>query len=263
MTVRAALAEALSLAFPTWCAGCDAPDMTLCEQCRAALEPVNPRHRADGGLLIHSAVRFDGAPARIVRAFKEDGRTALARPLGRAIATLVERAGWTDALLVPVPSSRAAMRRRGYRPAELVARRTGMSMASLLSATGAAADQRGLGRAARARNVAGTMSVVRVPTHARQRNVVLVDDVVTTGATLSEAARALRVAGVVVLGAVTVASTERWTERDADEPDSQVTAGSLVPRVEGQGVRGSALDRADRTKEVKDGNQHRRRGSEH
>ena len=35
MTVRAALAEALSLAFPTWCAGCDAPDMTLCEQCRA------------------------------------------------------------------------------------------------------------------------------------------------------------------------------------------------------------------------------------
>lgn len=110
-----------------------------------------------------------------------------------------------EAVVVPVPSSPAAMRRRGYPIAELLARRGGLRPVRLLASVGTPADQRGLGRGDRERNVVGTL-------HARGvagLRVVVVDDVVTTGATLREAARALEASGAVVLGAATVATTLR------------------------------------------------------
>lgn len=164
--------------------------------------------RTVGDLEVRSAVAFDGVAARVVRAFKEDGRTMLARPLGRALAAAVIRSDgvmWSDAVVVPVPSSRAAFRRRGYAVAELLARRAGLSPRMLLLPARAAADQRGLRRDERARNVAHTMRA----RHAEGLRAVVVDDVVTTGATLREAARALTAAGATVVGAATVAATPR------------------------------------------------------
>lgn len=232
-SVPAALAEALSVVFPTWCAGCDVPDVTLCSSCRASLRPVGLA-RTVAGVEVRSAVAFEGVAARIVRAFKEDGRTPLARPLGAALAAAVAGRGtaaaasttswsafaraadrsparttgaeaWADAVVVPVPSSRAAFRRRGHPVAELLARRAGLSPRRLLLPARAAADQRGLGRDERARNVAHTMRA----RDAAGLRVVVVDDVVTTGATLGEAVRALTDAGAVVVGAATVAATPR------------------------------------------------------
>lgn len=206
------LGGALSLVFPVGCAGCDQPDVTLCGECRRALVP-DPHSRTVGGLEVHSGAAFDGVLARVVRACKEDGRTGLARPLAPLLAAAAGRVrtptpadqAAAGTVVVPVPTSPGAMRRRGYRVAELLARRAGLHPQRLLHTLGRTADQRGLGREARARNVSGSMRA----SHVEGCSVVLVDDVVTTGATLVEAARALREAGAVVLGAATVASTSR------------------------------------------------------
>ena len=107
--------------------------------------------------------------------------------------------------LVPVPTSPGAMRRRGYRVVETIARRADLPFRRLLAAGTGAADQRRLGRAERAQNVAGVMHAQP----ARGLRVIVLDDVVTTGATLGEAERALTAAGARVLGAATVASTPR------------------------------------------------------
>ena len=213
--VRDALAAAVSLVFPTWCAGCDALDTTLCATCRARLDPVVTR-RAVGALAVSSGLVFDGVAARVLRAAKEDNRTPLLRALAPALAAAVAAAlaqHPVEAIrrpvaLVPIPSSPAAMRRRGYRVVEVIAGRAGFATHRLLRTNGAVADQRRLGLAERARNVDGSMRVAR-PANVAGRAVLIVDDVVTTGATLREAARALTEAGADVIGAATVASTPR------------------------------------------------------
>ena len=106
-------------------------------------------------------------------------------------------------VLVPIPTSRAAYRRRGYRVIELVARRAGLKTARLLRIVGATADQRGLSREARRRNVAHSLRA----RGAAGVQVIVIDDVVTTGATLAEAVRALRAGGADVIGAATIAAT--------------------------------------------------------
>ncbi len=213
-TCRDAGAEALGLLFPVWCTGCDRPGRVLCATCIA--EVADPARRSIGpGLAVWSAARFSGAGARAIRALKEEGRTGVARPFGALIADLVDATGWTDATLVPVPTSSAALRRRGYAVPELLAARTGRPRARLLRVrAGTVADQRGLDRHARERNVAGTFGV---RAGAAGRAVVLIDDVLTTGATLREAARALEAAGARVLGAVTAADTPRRIAPEAGE----------------------------------------------
>lgn len=211
-SVRDALSGALSLLLPVWCAGCDAPDVVLCGECRRTLAAeaaaAGPPRTLHGGLRVHAAVEFSGVAARTIRAFKEEGRTALAGPLGAALAVSAAAAltaASDDVVLVPVPSSRAAYRRRGHHIAELLARRAGLPVARMLRVHAPTADQRLLGRTERAANVSGSMRA----RGAAGAAVIVVDDVVTTGATLVEAARALRAGGARVLGAATVASTTR------------------------------------------------------
>lgn len=199
--LSSALADAFSLVFPTSCAGCDTPDVVLCPACRAELAPRPLSRTLAGGLLVRSALPFDGVAARAIRALKEEGRTELAAPLGRALAAVVP----PGAVVVPIPSSSAAMRRRGYAVAALLARAGGLRPQRLLRIARRAEDQRGLGRVERDRNVAGVFAA----RPATGLHVVIVDDVVTTGATLAEAAKTLRAAGAHVVGAATVAATAR------------------------------------------------------
>ncbi len=214
--LREALSGALALVFPTWCAGCDLPDATLCAACRESLRPAVTSRVVGGSLVAHAGLPFAGVPARTLRACKEEGRTALVTPLARALAAAAHEAlaahGGERVVVVPVPTSAAAMRRRGYRVVELHAARSGLHPQRVLQSAGHAADQRGLGVADRERNVAGSMRLR--PADERRiagRTVLLVDDVVTTGATLREAARALTAAGARVLGAAAVASTPLHT----------------------------------------------------
>ena len=208
VAVREACADALALLLPVSCAGCDEPDVALCERCALALAPAPRRQsiEAPGGVVaVWSGLAFEGVAARVLRAIKEEGRTSLAEALAPALAAALAHAGAGDAVLVPLPTSRRSYRRRGYRVPDLLVRRVGRRPSRLLRYARRTGDQRGLDRDARARNVAQSL----VATGGAGQRVVVVDDVVTTGASLSEAVRALRAGGAEVVTAVTVAATPR------------------------------------------------------
>jgi predicted amidophosphoribosyltransferase len=213
--VRGALSQALALLLPVQCPGCGEEDVSLCEGCQDALTPRPLRRELDvsgGAVPVWSGLRFEGVVAHVLRSLKEDGRTPLARALAPALAAA---AGHLDAgaVFVPMPTSRAAFRRRGFRVPELIATRAGLRVERLLRPVRRTGDQRQLDRGARRRNVAQSLRARDV----EGLRVVIVDDVVTTGASLEEAVRALRVAGAEVVGAATVAATPlRGGSRAAD-----------------------------------------------
>ncbi|MXS74898.1 hypothetical protein CSIV_05540 [Microbacterium sp. CSI-V] len=202
--IREAVVDALAFWFPVACAGCGALDVDVCEGCRAALAPRVVRRPLLPDVEVISALEFDGVAARVIRAMKSDGRTGLAGALGPALAAALAAAP-AGATVTTIPASRAADRRRGYRPVDLLVRRAGARTVPLVRVRRASADQRGLGRAARRANVAGLFAA-RAPLAG---SVVVVDDVVTTGATLRDAVSALRDAGVDRIVAVTLAYTPR------------------------------------------------------
>ena len=215
---RAAVQDALATLFPVDCAGCGRADRGVCDECRAALAAARPRlERLEGGPLLATAAGYDERMQRLVDAYKERGRADVAGVLGpllrAAIAALVASGGAAgDApgslVLVPIPSTRAARARRGYDHVPLLLQRAlpAAPIVAGLALTRRVRDQSTLTVEERDRNLAGALAAH--PSLAGRR-AVLVDDVVTSGATLREAARALRAAGAQPLGAAAVARVPR------------------------------------------------------
>lgn len=170
-----------------------------------------------------AAGEYAGTLKSLVVAHKEHQALALAGPLGEVLAAVVRdllaatlRAPG-PVLLVPVPSRPEAVRRRGHDPVLRAARvaasrlrRSGVEarVARVLRPAERLADQAGLTADERAANLAGALRC-RWPAGARTPAVVVVDDVLTTGATARESQRALEVAGFQVVGIATVAATRR------------------------------------------------------
>jgi len=182
---------------------------------------------APAGLaVVSSAGAYDGALKSLVNAHKERGRLALARPLGRVLAGVLAAAVPEGPLfVVPVPSRRAVVRRRGHDPllrvtrcaaAELRGSGRPATVARLLYAVRRPLDQAGLDHRSRLSNLQGVM---RARPFDSDLGVVIVDDVVTSGATAREAQRALETAGVRVAGIAAVAATERRTSLPLHAPD--------------------------------------------
>lgn len=200
------------LVLPAECGGCGRPRAVLCPECRAALSGAVPRRvrpvpEPCGLPVVHAAAPYADAVRSVLLAHKERGALPLARPLGVALAGAVREGPvglpGGPVLLVPVPSGRGAVRARGHDPARRIAlaaaaelRRAGMParVLAVLRQRRPVADQTGLDGPRRLENLAGALSVTAGGAGLlREGRVVLVDDVMTTGASLTEAARAVRV----------------------------------------------------------------------
>lgn len=217
----AALYAAADLVFPRSCGGCGRAATWWCPDCAARLEITPTTHvLADGATACTSVGAYGGPAGAAIVAFKEQGAVALRRPLGAVLAAAIEVAledlGRTASpapdlrsggavLLVPVPSRRSAVRGRGHdataglaRAAARRLRQEGhdVRVVRALRHRRAVQDQTGLDAAQRAENLSGAL-VVRTGRPARRLSgradvVVVVDDIVTTGASLIEAVRAVR-----------------------------------------------------------------------
>ena len=225
----------LDLLLGSCCAVCGRPGRVLCPACEEALPrrpgPAWPTPSPVGLAPPLAVGEYDGALKLLVNAHKEERRFALARPLGDLLAAAVEGHGPTSydggLVLVPVPSRGAVVRRRGHDPLLRVAARAAgrlraqgrpACVARVLRVLRRTEDQAGLGAARRAGNLAGSMGCARIAGSwlekaagqgDRGHRVVVVDDVITTGATVREAQRALEEAGIAVHGIATVAATRR------------------------------------------------------
>ena len=211
MQIRGALLDALALVSPVECAGCGALDRALCVPCLAALTPRVAEHRLPDGTPVWAALEYNGEVRRAILSFKENDRTdvatALARPLAAALDSALSRAASASRLeLASPPPSRASLARRGYDPVTLLLRRAGQRASRVLVPARAGGAQKLLGVEARAVNRAGSM---RAKSSLAGRAFLLVDDVLTSGATLGEAARAIRAAGGEVRAAAVLAFTPK------------------------------------------------------
>ncbi|MFF1925850.1 ComF family protein [Streptomyces sp. NPDC058221] len=203
--------EITGLVLPVACGGCGRPRTELCEECGAQLHGGVPRRvrpvpEPDGLPVVHAAAGYENAVRAVLLAHKERGVLGLAGALGKALAGAVRagagpRSGPGPLLLVPVPSSRRIVAARGHDPTRRIAlaaaaelRRAGTParVASVLRQRRPVADQSGLGARERRANLMGALDVVagggRLLATGR---VMLVDDLLTTGASLAEAARAI------------------------------------------------------------------------
>ncbi|QBJ95323.1 ComF family protein [Rhodococcus sp. ABRD24] len=216
----------LDLILPLECGGCGDSGSGWCERCRRTLadDPVAVRPRVDPGVPVWALGPYAGPRRGAVIAAKERGRRDLAVPMGMALAGAVNtlrRWGELDPpelaplWLVPAPTRARAARARGGDPvlriASVVATATGRGsrVCPALSMGRGVRDSVGLSAAQRQDNLAGRVRVSdKVPddflrTRRSCPEVVLVDDVLTTGATAAESVRVLATAGVQV-GAVLV-----------------------------------------------------------
>ena len=217
----------LDLLLPASCAACGRRGQVVCSVCAASLlgpAAIRWPTPAPVGLPAPFAVAdYAGTARALLLAYKERDQVGLTRVLAHALGTAIAVAsqgvgGVRPPMVVAVPSTRAARRRRGYDHALRLARATGSGpVVPALAHVRDVRDSAGLSAAERAHNLAGAFAVrPRARDVVAGRTVILVDDVVTTGATLADAARALRVEGAVVPAAAVVAATRR-TSRTVPE----------------------------------------------
>lgn len=210
----------LDLLLPPRCPGCRREGSVLCIACAAPLrrrlsEPAGvplgaPVELPAGLVQLEWCAMYSGAVRSALHAFKYDGERRLATPLGEALAARWQRAAAGGELIAWVPVHASRRRERGFDQAEELARETaarlGLPARGVLERRQNTAAQHALDQGARAGNTAAAF-VVRSEeaSTVNGRWVVVVDDIVTTGATLASCASALLAAGAAAVSGLCVA----------------------------------------------------------
>jgi predicted amidophosphoribosyltransferase len=232
--VRALLGEVASLLLPVACAGCGEVDVPWCAACARLLaeppwrceERAGRFDRIGGSVPVWAVGECSGALRQAVVAWKDGGRADLGPLFAAALRDAAARVAGSlehrPLVVVAVPSSGPSRRRRGGNLVDALA--AGVAQGLRLGGLDARAldalrrrpgpDQVGLGARARARNLAGRVRVRRLAaTDIAGERVILVDDVLTTGASFGACREALEAAGASVVAALALASTPRPGER--------------------------------------------------
>ena len=197
--------ELSQIVFPTRCYGCNALGVSICTSCRRDWIPHYYRTHIDG-LNVHSAMMYTPTASRIILAAKENSLKGADELLIAAIIHVLNKARLETGYftLVPVPSSKQSQRHRGRRfiveLTNTISQATGIGMSDCLQVSRQVSDQSGLTKVQRISNMQGAFSLK--PGAILRGDAILIDDVVTTGATLREAARALNSQGFQAFGSV-------------------------------------------------------------
>ena len=188
----------------------------ICERCgRRLKERAGVCSYCRGKTLYFSAARspfvYKGKIAKLIKRMKFGGARYVAEELSADVAYSFFALGKQFDFIAFVPMTKEGLKKRGFNQSELIAKalaeRTGLEVKDILSRKEDAFDQVGLGRKDRERNAAGKFSLIK-KSGAKGKRILLVDDVLTTGATANEIARILAKAGAEETCVLTVCSTE-------------------------------------------------------
>lgn len=201
------------LIFPPQCGGCGRVDFRWCETCFDDLQaiPVIFTDSPQLGLAGAGASGpYEGMLKRAIRAFKYNGAVELAAPLAERLTVTLEQLDWSCDFIAPVPLSVNRLAERGYNQADLLGRRVAEQMnipyrPDALRRERDTEQQARLNVEQRAENVKDAFAASR---DAADRSVLLIDDVITTGATLEACADALKSARAAAVYALTVAAPD-------------------------------------------------------
>ncbi|BBX04157.1 phosphoribosyltransferase [Mycolicibacterium moriokaense] len=211
----------LDLVLPLECGGCGARSTRWCDACakELAVRPDEPHlisPRVEPGVPVFSLGRYAGARRQAIVAVKEHGRADLTGPLAAALrAGLSQLLTWgivgVPLTVVPAPTRRWAAMRRGGDPVARVAQAAtegcrDIAVVQAVRTRPLVADSVGLSSADRQRNIAGRVKVVRPIDGGSAGEVVVVDDIVTTGATAHETVRVLQTTGATVVAVLALAN---------------------------------------------------------
>ena len=188
------LSPAVSLATQPRCFGCRRTGAWACSTCLASLRSPLATERIPCVDQVLAAWAYDGVARDLILALKLRGKRPAAEPLATAMTRAIQNEGSGVTAITWVPGRAAEMRRRGFDHAEVIARAVGASLGlpviGMLDRTGHRPDQTALSGSARRRNLKGAFTASKVA-----GQVMVIDDLVTTGATAEACARALRSRG--------------------------------------------------------------------
>ncbi len=202
--------SAIELIFPPRCASCGRVDTYWCERCQEALDqiPVETRLKlVENDLTVACTGVHMGQLQKSIHALKYENLKLIASPLGQRLAACLVQLDWDADIIVPVPLYPKRLAERGYNQAELLGNQITSRLSipcvpHAITRTQETRSQVGLDRKQRLLNVAEAFGAN--PEYVANKTVLLVDDVCTTGATLSTCAQAALAAGARAVYGLTV-----------------------------------------------------------
>ena len=203
------LSSLKDLLFPIHCFGCKAFGIEICSKCRKYWNPHFYFQNIDG-LTVYSSIKYSPVARSILLGAKENSLKIADELIVSALLNCLHRLPTQvlrNAVLMPVPGSKRAIRKRGrdfiFELTNELSRRSGVPAIPGIKINRRLLDQSGLNASDRKRNIHGAFEIDGISPKSFKGEILLVDDLVTTGATLLEAKRALNSGGISVNRAIT------------------------------------------------------------